>query len=639
MAEQHALGSRSDFQRFCAGLRTSSPSLDELVEVLRALEASRLRPLEKGRFAHSIVRHLGERFHPSAVRAVASVTWVPEIAMVLRSHSPREWTPGESGLDEPREPPPAIAVAVPERAPERDPEVELAELSELARGTDSPLTVVFVGDEDEHRPSIDRLRPTGVHCLRESSPAAVREAFEREVVVGLVVGASFWALEEALPRPPRARLRELLELSNTCWTKLVRAPAWAAVEGELRELCTSLYFSEPPRTRLAVEDQAAITNAELRSLIGAAEDLGYAEHAFEYEFQPSVAQDRVIRAATSRYLRERLPAVRVQDAGFLVRGLAHRGEQGLVNLVSVLGHEVSFVVKVSPYRDAREEARRFVGFAHGTGLDMTFFCHAGQGALVFVPIGGTHLGAAPSLESILARREALDESGALDQSAALIDSAIAALERFSRLVQPGGVTTHCTVDYEDTEAFLTRLGVISVAGETVELRWLHAWGVDVLGRASSHAVVHGDAHPGNILFGSNGSAVLIDYECSGLGPACYDLCTLWVHVLASRFVAVIDEGAMVGLCRDLLAGVPFSELYAAWIGRLRFAVNHQVVYLASRAIEASVAVMKKRGLGRADVLGIVAVILCRELYNPGLQQFALRCALAATQAVLRSDPA
>jgi hypothetical protein len=629
MSEEHRLSSRSDFQRFCASLRTSSLSLDDLVEGLGALASSSLRPLDKGRFAHSIARHLAEWFHPSEVRAVASVSWPPEIGMALRSQAP---LPGKC------EPPPAAPV-VPERAPERDPEVELAELLELSRGRGSPLTVVFMGDEDEHRPSIERLRPTGIHCLRESSLAAIREIFGREVVVGLVVGTSWWALEEASLRSPRARLHEILELSSVCWIKLVRAPAWGAVEGELSRLYLGLYFSEPSRTRLAVEDQAAITDAELRSLTAAAEDLGYAERGFEYEDQPSVEQDRIIRAATSRYLREKFPVVHAQESGFFVRGLA-RGEQGLASLVSVMGSDVSFVIKVSPHRDAREEARRFMGFAHGAGLDMVFFCHAMQGTLVFAPIGGARLGDARSLESVLASRDWIaDERAALDTCAPLVDSAITALERFSRVVRPEGVTTHCCVDFDETEPLIGRIGTLVVAGEVIDLRWLHAWGRDVLVRSSSHAVVHGDAHPGNVLFGATGSAILIDYECAGLGPACYDLCTLWIHVLATRFVAVADERVMVGLLRDLLAGVPFAELSAAWFGGLRFAVNHQVVYLASRAIESSVEVMAARGLSRADVHGVVAVILCRELLNPGLQQFALRCALAATQAVMRSEPA
>jgi hypothetical protein len=36
------------------------------------------------------------------------------------------------------------------------------------------------------------------------------------------------------------------------------------------------------------------------------------------------------------------------------------------------------------------------------------------------------------------------------------------------------------------------------------------------------------------------------------------------------------------------------------------------------------------------MLGIVAIISCRELLDPELQPLTLRCALAATQSVLRS---
>jgi Ser/Thr protein kinase RdoA (MazF antagonist) len=401
-----------------------------------------------------------------------------------------------------------------------------------------------------------------------------------------------------------------------------------------------LYFAEPPRTRLAVEDQAAITSVELRSLIGAAEDLGYGERSFEYEIQPSVAQDRIIRAATSRYLREKFPALHAHESGAFVRTLANRGDQGLVCLVSVMASDVAFVVKVSPDRDAREEARRFTGFAHGAGLDMTFYCHGRQAALVLAPIGGARFGSASSLEGELALRDRLaDVSTALETCGPLIDSAIAALERFTRLVRPEGVTTHCWDDDEETEAQLGRLGALVVAGERIDLRWLHAWGREALTRSWGHAVVHGDAHPGNILFAANGSAVLIDYECAGLGPACHDLCTLWIHVLATRFVALSDERDTVGLFRDLLAGVPFVDLTARWHAGLRLAVNTQAVYLASRAIEASVAVMEARGLSRADVHGVVAAISCRELFNPGFQQHALRSVLAATQAVLRAAAA
>ena len=635
MAEHHRPSTRSDFQRFCAGLRTSLPSLDDLVEGLRALEASALRPLEKGRFAHSIARHLSERFHPSAVRAVASVTWSPEIGMVLRSYAP---SPG--GAPSQGEAPSAVAVPRPERPPERGKETELDQLRELSRGRGSPLTVVFMGDEDEHRSSIEHLKSLRLHCVRESSLAALDEVFAREVVVGLVVGASWWAPgdpSQPPPPSPRGRLLALLGLSSMAWVKLVRAPAWAGVEDRLTELYTSLYFSDPPRSRLAVEDQAAITSAELRSLTRAAHDLSYAERGFRYEFQPSVAQDRIIRAVASRYLREKYPVLHARETGFRVRALAHRGEQGVASVVSVSDTDVSFVVKVSPCRDAREEARRFVAFAHGAAFDMELFCHATHGALVVAPIG-TRLGEARSLESVLATREQVtsDAREAVAPCASLIDSAIAALERFSRQVRPEGVTTLCCVDYDETAAMLGRIGPLVVAGETIDLRSLHARGLSALSRSSRSAVVHGDAHAENILFSVTDTAILIDYECAGLGPACYDLCTLWIFVLATRFVAVIDETAMVALLRELLAGASFEALEATWGGSLRFAVNHQVLYLAAKALAASVAVMEEHGLGRADVHGIVAVILCRELLNPQLQQFSLRCALAATQAALRS---
>ena len=53
--------------------------------------------------------------------------------------------------------------------------------------------------------------------------------------------------------------------------------------------------------------------------------------------------------------------------------------------------------------------------------------------------------------------------------------------------------------------------------------------------------MHGDAHAGNILFSATDSAILIDYECAGLGPACYDLCTLWIFVLAPKTSKVREQ--------------------------------------------------------------------------------------------------
>jgi Phosphotransferase enzyme family len=619
---EHRLRSRSDFQRFCAELRTSSPTLDDLVVGLRELAASSLRPLERGRFAHSIARHLGESFHASEVRAVASVPWPPEIAMALRSHAPG-----------PAEP---LLAAAPEHPPEHLPEPPKGvDLVELSRERASPLTVVLMGDEDEHRASIERLKAAGIHCLRESSLRALREAFDREAVVGLVVGASWWALDDPELRSSRQRLASILQLSNLCWVKLIRTAAWASLQTEVLELCMSLHFSHPPMSRFAVEDQATITDAELRCLGYAAHDLFFAERSFSYAIQLSPAQDRILRAASSRYLREKYPTVHAQESGFRVRALADRGEHGLASLVSVTGTDVAFVVKVSPYAVALEEARRFRSFAHGASFEMEFFCHGMQGALVFAPID-TRLGQARSLEDMLAPRELVDRRAVPEECIAAIDSAIAALRRFSQQLRPAGVTTFCNVEHEGTQALLASCGPLVVAGQMIDPRKLFARGLQALDRCSQHAIVHGDAHPGNILFSATGTAILIDYECAGSGPACYDLCTLWIHVLASRFIAVGDERSMVGLVHDLLVGLSFAELEAKWSHELRFAVSHEVVYLAHEAIRASVAVMAERGCAREDVYGIVAIILCRELLNPGLQQFAIRCALAATALVLDS---
>lgn len=494
-----------------------------------------------------------------------------------------------------------------------------------------------MGDEDEHRASIERLKLEGIHYLRESSLHALRDVFDREVVVGLVVGASWWTAEDPVHRSPRQRLRSILELSNLCWVKLVRCVAWTSVEEQLAELCMSLHLAQPPRNRLAVEDRAALTDAELRSLTGALKDLVYGERLFSYDFQPRLAQDRILRAATSRYLRDRYPAVHTQEPGFHVRTLANRGESGLVSLVSVDGTEVAFVVKVSSYPGALAEAQRFRSFAHAIPLRMEFFCH-GLGALVFAPIDDTRLGQARSLKDMLASCELVGRRPVSEGGIAAIDSAIAALQRFSHKLRPEGVFKFCRVEREDTETLLASCGLLVVAGETINPLDLYARGRQVLDRCSRHAVVHGDAHPGNILFSATDTAILIDYECAGLGPACYDLCMLGIHVVASRFVAVGDERSIVGLFRDLLAGVPFAELEERWSDDLRFAVSYEAMYLAHRAIEESVAVMVERGCTRDDVYGIAAIILCRELLNQEFQQFTIRCALAAISSLLRPNP-
>ena len=621
---EQRLRSRSDFQRFCADLRTSSPGLEALAKGLRALAVSELRPAERSRFAHFIARHLGASFPASDVREMASQEWPPEIAMALRGQVP---TQGE---------PPA---PVPDRAPDLLPErPEGVDLQELSGKRGSPLIVVLMGDEAEHRASIDLLKARGIHCLRESSLRALRNAFDREAVVGLVVGKTWWAAEDAEHQTPRQRLHRILELSNLCWVKLIRSAAWTSVEDQLPELCMNLHLAQAPRNRLAVEDRATLTDAELRCLTEAIQDLVYGERMFSYDFPPSLPQDRLLRAATSRYLRAKYPTVHTQESRLGVRTLASRGTQGLASLVSVAETDVALVVKVSPYPDALEEARRFRLFAHGTPFEMEFFCHGLQGALVLAPIG-TRLGQARSLEDMLAPRDRVGRRPVHEGGIPAIDSAIAALQRFSKQLRPKGVDTFCSVESDATETLLARCGPVTVAGETIDLRRLYARGLQALERCWSRAAVqHGDAHPGNILFSATNIAVLIDYECAGLGPACYDLSMLWIYVLASQFVAVGDEHSTVGLLRDLLQGVPFDALEKAWSNDLRFAVSQEVVYLAHEAIEASFAVMDERGCTREDVHGVVAIILCREFLNPKLQQFVIRCALAAVSSVLVQKP-
>lgn len=612
-AGEHVLRTQDDFERFCVELQTGSPDLDDLVEGLRALADSTLRSRDKGRLARSITQHLSELFHVAQVRAVASVRWPPEIAMAIRSHVA------------PPDDPPSSAEDWPD---------EGVDPREVADELDSP-TVVFLGDEDEHRASIEHLTALGFACRRETSTEGLVDAFTQKIVVGLVVGSSFWSLPDPEGRSARGRLASVLQTSNLCWTKLIRDAAWSSVQEQLPELCTRLYFRAPPVTRLAVEDQSVLSKLEMRCLAEAAQDILYAERNVRYDFQPSLLQDRIIRAVTSRYLRDKYPSVHAHEAGLRVRPLANRGEQGLVALVSVVGAEVSFVVKVSPYADAADEARRFRMFASGASFEMEFFCHATLGALVFAPID-TRLADARSLEGVLARHglEAASPEAPL-RGAALVDSAIAALERFSRQALPPQVDTYCDLDPAQIRQVLRACGRLVVAGESVDVERLYRWGVQVLDRASRGAIVHGDAHPGNILFSATDSAILIDYECAGLGPPCCDLCTLWIFAFATRYLAVGDERSTVGLLTDLLGGSSFEAIAARWAEILRFAVNYELVYLARRALDVSARLMGERGLSGQDVLGIVAVLLCRELYNPQLQQLVIRCALAATQARLR----
>ncbi|MFV8750994.1 phosphotransferase family protein [Nannocystaceae bacterium ST9] len=577
---------------------------------LEALAEADLRPLERGRFATSIVRHLGELFDVAQVRRVASMTWPSEIGMVLRSQAPIQ---GD------------FVPATSDRLPVAPTGLELRELS-LERG--SPPTVVFMGDEDEHRTSMDQLRGEGIHCLRESSLQALSTVFVQEAVVGLIVGASWWNSDDLQRRSPRQRLHNILCMSNLCWMKLVRAIPWASLQDELLELCMDNHFAHPIMSRFSVEDHATITSAELRCITYAAQDIFFAERSFSYSFPLYPAQDRLLRAASSRYIREKFPSLHTQELVVLVRSLADRNLHGLATLVSVKGTSITFIVKVSLVLDAQEEARRFRLVSHGTSLEMDFFCHGMYGALVFAPIN-TRFGDAKSLDEMLTRNGHATPSKA---TLAFVDSAITVLKRFPG-IRTGEVRIYCGIDLDDS--VLEMGDSIVVAGNSVDLRKLYAYGRETLENCES-AIVHGDAHPGNILFDVTDTAVLIDYECVGLGPACYDLCLLWVHMLASRFIAVADEDAIVDLLVDLLSSVPFSELEIRWSEELRFTLNREVVYLAHRSLEASFAIMDLGGR-RMEVYGVVAFILCREFANLKLQQFVIRCALAAISAVIRDS--
>lgn len=615
-----SLRSKSDFQRFCAELRTGSHTLEDVVEGLRALVVVDLRPTERGRFAHNIVRYLGSSFSESEIRTVASQTWPSEISIELRSIAPiqgERLVPSTDNVTEP---------------------VKASELRELSREGAAAFTVVFMGDEEEHRDSLGQLVRNGFHCLRVRSLQQFGETLEQETVVGLVVGASWWAIDSSREQSLHDHLKRILELSNLCWIKLIRCPAWVSMEHKLRSLCSELHFAESPRSRLAIEDTPAITTAELGDLVSAAKDFVYADGSFDYHSPVAPAQDRLLRAATSRYLQHRFPTIHALKVSFHVRMPAKRNGDGLVLLVSVSETDVVFVVKVSSADAARDEAGRFHRFAHGTSSVMEFFSHGSLGALVLTPADNTHLGKALSLEDMLISPNAPDGDETYNRCIAAMDSAIAALQRFSAQIKPKETDIFCNLDGEEAETLCKNAATITVAGRVIDLNKLYGWGRQVhIRRAGKRVVQHGDAHPGNILFSSANTAVLIDFECAGLGPACYDLSMLWIHVFTSRFVAIEDEHSTVELLRDLLQNVPFGAFERKWSNHLRFSVNRQAVYLAHKAIGASFSSMEKQGCTREDVYGILAIILCREFLNPRLQQFSIRCAIAAVSTMLSQN--
>ena len=222
-----------------------------------------------------------------------------------------------------------------------------------------------------------------------------------------------------------------------------------------------------------------------------------------------------------------------------------------------------------------------------------------------------------------------------------VDSAIAALEHFSRQARAGDLTVFCTIEWDSTRATLQRLGPIMVAGERVDALRLYQTGMEVLDRCSGSAICHGDAHPGNVLFSATKAAILIDYECAGLGPPGYDPSSLWVFAMATHFVAIDDESSLTAMLRELLTGASFTDLCRSWPSTMRPSRNRDLVYLAHRAIGSALSAMEEHGLTREDAYGIMAVILGRELLNPSLQQLVIRCALAAIQSLLKpkTEPA
>ena len=619
-SRDYGLRSRADFQRFCAELRVYSSDLDGMVEALHALVASSLPLRDRTRFARLIARALAEAF-PAEISAITSVPWPPEIAMALKRHDPTAEGPLST------RPAPSGGAPSPWHL-----EIDV---------DPGGLTVVFMGDDDEHRFVMERVgAELGFHTLRVTSLQGLDDAVERETVVGLVVGASWWSAGGPTGPSPRRRLERLLCCSNLYWLKLVRSPTWASAEDGLFELYRELYFREP--TRVAVADQPMLVSLDLGGLSSVIRDITYAERRIRYEFQPSNAQDGLIRAVASRYLAEKYPPIHAHYQQLHARALANRGGDGVVTLISVEGTGVSFVLKVSPQDDARGEALRFRTFAHGAAFHMDFYCHGRLGALAFAPIE-TQLGDARSLEDLLddPALDVVEDDGSTVPHRAAMDSAITALEHFSRQARAGDLAIFCTIEWDTTTATLHRLGPIMVAGERVDLQWLYQAGIEILDRCSRGSICHGDAHPGNILFSATQAAILIDYECAGLGPPGYDPSSLWVFAMATHFVAIDDESSLTAMLRELLTGASFTDLCRSWPSTMRPSRNRDLVYLAHRAIGSALSAMEEHGLTREDAYGIMAVILGRELLNPSLQQLVIRCALAAIQSLLKpkTEPA
>lgn len=615
-ATASTLSSKLDFEQFCSSLRADRPTVDILIVALRSLVASSLRASDRGRYARIIAQFAKDSFQLTELQQIERETWPTEIAMELRRLVP-------------------VQDSAPNAIQART-EVQLF----APKSHDEPLaenialTVLFMGDENEHRASITQLRQSNYTVRCENSLSAVQEAFDQECILGLVVGATWWTLNAEEKIKPLSRLKRILAFSNLCWIKIVRSAEWASNEHEILRAVRDLYFAEPLRTRFAIESSASLTTSEIESLAEVRSDLLYADGAISYDVPVKAQHGRVLRPIISRYLRDNFSATREREIDFDARTLAQRNaDDNRILLVSARRSGVAFIVKFAPTDIARDEAERFRLFKQTNSTSMNFFCHGSVGALVLSTVGEVSFRDAQSLEAKIASRSSLSYDVKLDECFRAMDSAVEALVRFSEQPEPNARTRYlCDYESDETGTFVRQCGSVTVGAREVDLESLYRHALKILKNTSRRKTVqHGDAHPGNILFNKSGTAILIDYACAGLAPAGYDLSTLWIHVLAANFIALGSELSLVSMFEALFRGEPFKSIETKWGNELRFATNRQAVYLAHRAIVTSI---EKLACTREELYALAIVILCRELPNERFQQFVMRCALTAGSAIL-----
>lgn len=595
MPEGHRLTSKADFQDFCASLKASLPTSSEILQALKSLSRAELSVRDRNRFASHIGRYAQIAFDSDVFSSLADEDWRPEIGAAL------------SGLSASR--------------PTRASEPRSSMLSDGLQNFEIPPIILFLGTEDEHRASMQTLRDQGFICERVSVTSAIESSLRRDLVVGIVVGASWWQSENE--KLPLMRLESILGLSNLCWMKIVRSSSWETAQGRLYESCMKVYFSHPPGSRLAIEDQATVTGAEIGCIRRVVEDFAFCEGQVEYDFLLEKERLQMLRASLSRYLGETSTELRVRTSKCQIKQIKRDGET-LIVAVELAPDPHTVVIKISSYLSAHDEARRFRCFSHGTSLSMQFYCHGDLGALVFAPTT-LHFGELRSLRDVLGQLWCNHEGVSIwDIPHERVISS------FRNLAQQGissDISQYCAMP-----CFSSRLcaNLLVVDGGEVPLREIWDYAQNALSECP-RGIQHGDAHPGNILINESGIPFVIDFECAGLAPICFDLSVLWTRVVASHFVPVSDERGTMEFFVDLLTdAATFSE---KWCTRLAFSVNHQVTDLARKALEASVSLVEQRGGSRRLVLGVIASLLCEELEtNP--QQFIVRCILGAISRII-----